>query len=108
LRDQYDRLTERDAAVLAVAPEEVIAFSQTNPMPFPCLADPKREVFRLYGVGSGVISLGQRPAVFLIGSGGEIRESWRGKQQWEIPSVDEMVQALEAQELIGQPNQLAD
>jgi peroxiredoxin len=77
-------------------------------MPFPLLADPERAVFQLYGVGSGALSLGQRPAVFLIGPEGEIRVAWRGKQQWDIPSVDEIVQALQAVEPIGQPNQLAD
>jgi peroxiredoxin len=84
--------------VLAIAPspvDEVLAATRELHLPFPCLADPDRAVFRQYEVGSSGWSLGQRPGVFLIGPEGQIERAWKGRQQWEIPSVDEILQALE-------------
>jgi peroxiredoxin len=37
---------------------------------------------------------GQRPAVFLIDPDGQIVTEWRGAQQWQIPTVEEIVRAL--------------
>jgi hypothetical protein len=84
--------------VLAIAPspvEDVLAAERDLQLPFPCLADPDRAVFRRYTVGSSAWSLGQRPAVFLIGPSGELWETWKGRQQWEIPAVAEILGALE-------------
>jgi peroxiredoxin len=87
--------------VVTIAPspvEEVLAAVRDLNLPFPCLADPDRAVFKRYSVGSSAWSLGQRPAVFLIGPSGELTKAWRGRQQWEIPSVDEILATLERAE----------
>ena len=98
LRASYEQIRAVGAVVLAVAPspvDEVLSATRDLQLPFPCLADPDRVVFRQYEVGSSGWSLGQRPAVFLIGPDGDIERAWKGRQQWEIPSVDEILQALE-------------
>jgi peroxiredoxin len=63
-------------------------------LPFLCLPDSRRAVFRVYEVGSGLRSLGQRPGVFLLGPEGEIWREWRGAQQWNIPVIDEILEVL--------------
>jgi peroxiredoxin len=83
--------------VVAVAPSpvrEIQTFMERFELPFPCLADPELRVFDAYGVGSSLWSLGQRPAVFLLGPKGECLAEWRGKQQWDIPSLEEIMRAL--------------
>jgi peroxiredoxin len=98
MRDAYQRFRAARAEVVAIAPspiDEVLAAARDLRVPFPCLADPDRIVFRQYEVGSSGRSLGQRPGVFLIGPKGQIERAWKGRQQWEIPSVDEVLQALE-------------
>jgi len=99
LRDRYSEFEERGAEVLAIAPdtlENAQRYFQANDIPFPCLPDPDREVFRQYDVKSAMISLGQRPGLFVIDKEGVVRYAHLGWQQWEIPSVDETLQQLDA------------
>jgi peroxiredoxin len=98
LRDRNSEFEERGAEVLAIAPdtlENAQRYFQTNDIPFPCLPDPDREVFRQYDVKSAMISLGQRPGLFVIDKAGVVRYAYLGWQQWEIPSVDETLQQLD-------------
>jgi len=99
LRDRYSEFEERGAEVLAIAPdtlENAQRYFQANDIPFPCLPDPDREVFRQYDVKSAMISLGQRPGLFVIDKEGVVRYAHLGWQQWEIPSVDETLQQVDA------------
>jgi len=99
LRDRYSEFEERGAEVLAIAPdtlENAQRYFQANDIPFPCLPDPDREVFRQYDVKSAMISLGQRPGLFVIDKEGAVRYAHLGWQQWEIPSVDETLAQLDA------------
>jgi peroxiredoxin len=99
MRASHEQIRAAGAEVLAIAPhsvEVVLTVTRDLQLPFPCVADPDRVVFRQYEVGSSGWSLGQRPAVFLIGEGGELERAWKGRQQWEIPSVDEILQVLES------------
>ena len=99
MRDRYSEFEERGAEVLAIAPdtlENAQRYFQANDIPFPCLPDPDREVFRQYDVKSAMISLGQRPGLFVIDMEGVVRYAHLGWQQWEIPSVDETLQQLDA------------
>lgn len=70
--------------------EEAERFLKTNPIPFPLLLDPEHWLFGQYDVASTALSLGQRPALFVIDVEGITRFSHVGLQQWEIPS-NEMV-----------------
>ena len=64
-------------------------------IPFPCLGDPDRRVFRMYDVKSAMISLGQRPGLFIIDAEGVVRYAYLGFQQWEIPSVEDTLKELD-------------
>ena len=99
MRDRYSEFEERGAEVLAIAPdtlENAQRYFQANDIPFPCLPDPEREVFRQYDVKSAMISLGQRPGLFVIDKEGVVRYAHLGWQQWEIPSVNETLEQLDA------------
>jgi peroxiredoxin len=99
LRDKYSEFEERGAHVLAIAPdtlENARSYFQANDIPFPCLPDPDRDVFRQYDVKSAMISLGQRPGLFIIDKDGNVRYAHLGWQQWEIPTVDETLEQLDA------------
>ena len=69
-------------------------YFERNDIPFPCLADPKREVFRQYDVKSAMVSLGQRPGLFVIDGDGIVRFAHLGFQQWEIPSVEDTLEEI--------------
>ena len=97
MRDRYSEFEERAAQVLAIAPdtlENARRYVQDND--FPCLPDPDRQVFRQYDVKNAMVSLGQRPGLFIIDKDGTVRYAHLGWQQWEIPSVDETLEQLDA------------
>ena len=99
MRDRYEEFTKRGAEVIAIAPdtiENARRYFQTNDIPFPALADPDRKVFRQYDVKSAMVSLGQRPGLFVIDKDGVARYAHLGWQQWEIPSVNETLEQLDA------------
>lgn len=98
MRDRYSEFGERNACVIAVAPDTVEnarSYFEREEIPFPCLADPERKVYRLYDVKSTPISLGQRPGLFVIDGEGIVRFAYLGWQQWEIPSIEETLQELD-------------
>ncbi len=99
MRDRYSEFTERGAEVVAIAPDTIDAarsFFERNSLPFTCLPDPDRAVFRMYDVKSAMISLGQRPGLFIVDKDGIVRYAHLGFQQWEIPSVDATLAELDA------------
>ena len=99
MRDRYSEFTERGAEIIAIAPDTVDAarsFFERESLPFTCLPDPDREVFRMYDVKSAMISLGQRPGLFIVDKDGIVRFAHLGFQQWEIPSVDDTLAQLDA------------
>lgn len=99
MRDRYADFQQRNAEVIAIAPDTVDnaqRYFQANDIPFPMLADEKREVFRQYDVKSAMISLGQRPGLFIVDAEGTVRFAHLGFQQWEIPTVDETLKQLDA------------
>lgn len=98
MRDRIADFEERGAQVIAIAPdtlEHAQAFFQRNDLPFLCLADPDRTVFRRYDVKSAMISLGQRPGLFVIDAEGTVRYAYLGFQQWEIPGIDDTLAELD-------------
>lgn len=99
MRDRYGEFKQRGAEVIAIAPDTVEnarTYFERNDIPFPCLPDPDRGVFRQYDVKSSMVSLGQRPGLFVIDKEGVVRYAHLGWQQWEIPSVDETLRQLDA------------
>jgi thioredoxin-dependent peroxiredoxin len=97
LRDDIDKFAATGARVVTVAPdsaEGVAKFVQDNEYPFPLLADTDHKVFDAYDVISTMMSLGQRPAVFVIDKAGQVRFDSVGTQQWQIPSNDNVLKVL--------------
>ncbi len=99
MRDSIGEFERRDAQLLAIAPdtlEHAGTYFQRHDIPFPCLADPDRRVFRQYDVKSAMVSLGQRPGLFIVDREGVVRYAYLGWQQWEIPSLEETLRELDA------------
>jgi peroxiredoxin len=87
LRDDHEQFTAAGASVLAVAPESIasiVRFTKQHPVPFPIVSDGEHTVFAEYDVVSRALSLGQRPAVFVIDRDGIVRFDAIGTQQWQI------------------------
>ena len=76
--------------------EHARSYFERSRLPFPCLADPDRRVFRLYDVQSRLVSLGQRPALFVIDKESVVRFAYLGWQQWEIPTNETVLAHLQA------------
>jgi peroxiredoxin Q/BCP len=98
LRDVHDRFEALGVQVLAVSAEPAAAgeaYLRGHPMPFPILVDDEHQVFDAYDVASKALSLGQRPAVFVIDAEGIVRYDHVGTQQWNIPSDAEVLGLLE-------------
>lgn len=66
-------------------------YSRKHHIPFPCLVDIQGKVYHQYEVKSTLLSLGQRPALFVIDREGLVRFAYLGSQQWEIPSNKEVL-----------------
>jgi peroxiredoxin len=89
LRDDYEQFTTRGAEVLAISAEPAAhsgGYLATHPLPFPTLIDEDHTVFDQYDATSRLLSLGQRPALFVVGPDGVVRYADVGAQQWNIPS----------------------
>jgi peroxiredoxin Q/BCP len=94
LRDDIDTFSQAGAQVVAVAPDTpdgVARFTRDNDYPFPLLADAEHRVFDAYDVINKLSSLGQRPAVFVVDRTGIVRFDSIGKQQWQIPSNENVL-----------------
>jgi peroxiredoxin len=99
LREDYAKFTDAGATIVAIAPDDaegVAKFTRTNSYPFALLADSEHAVFDAYDVVSTLMSLGQRPALFVIDTQGTVRFDSIGKQQWEIPSNENVLAVLAA------------
>jgi peroxiredoxin Q/BCP len=89
LRDDYERYSDLGAEILAISAEPAAsseAYLRSHPLPFPTLIDEEHTVFDAYDATSRLLSLGQRPALFVVDTGGIIRFEEVGAQQWNIPS----------------------
>jgi len=83
--------------VAAIAPdtaEGVARFVRYGDYPFPLLADVEHAVFDSYDVVSTLMSLGQRPALFVVDRHGTVRFDSIGTQQWQIPSNDNVLSVI--------------
>jgi peroxiredoxin len=97
LREDFDRFDQAGATIIAIAPDTtdgVARFVRDNEYPFPLLADSDHAVFDAYDVASKLMSLGQRPAVFVVDRSGIIRLDAVGTQQWQIVSNDKVLAVL--------------
>ena len=87
--EQYQEFLAAGADVVAIVGDSVEAacnYFAKNRLPFPCLADPNHEIYDRYNVETKVLSLGQRPGLFMLDRNGIVRYAHVGSQQWEIPA----------------------
>jgi peroxiredoxin len=99
LRDDYERFTSHDAEVLAISAEPAArseAYLRSHPLPYRTLVDADHAVFDAYDVTSRLISLGQRPALFVIDADGIVRFEEVGAQQYNIPPNEKVLSVLES------------
>jgi thioredoxin-dependent peroxiredoxin len=97
LRADIEQFNQAGAQVVAVGPDDaegVARFVRDNDYPFPLLADPDHAVFDAYDVINKLASLGQRPALFVVDQTGVVRFDSIGKQQWQIPSNENVLMVL--------------
>jgi len=82
---------------VAIAPDTldgVARFVRDRDYPFALLADTDHVVFDVYDVVSKLMSLGQRPALFVVDTAGTVRFDSIGTQQWQIPSNENVLRVL--------------
>jgi thioredoxin-dependent peroxiredoxin len=99
LRDDYERFTALGAEVLAISAESPArseSYLHSHPLPYPTLVDEDHAVFDAYDVTSRLISLGQRPALFVVDAEGAVRFEEVGAQQYNIPPNDKVIEILES------------
>lgn len=72
-------------------PDGVARFVRNNDYPFALLADTDHAVFDAYDVVNTMMSLGQRPALFVVDQQGTVRFDSIGTQQWQIPSNENVL-----------------
>ena len=82
------------AAIAPDTAEGVARFVRDGDYPFPLLADVEHAVFDSYDVVSTLMSLGQRPALFVVDRHGTVRFDSIGTQQWQIPSNDNVLSVI--------------
>ncbi len=83
--------------MVAVAPEPTAAverYVSQHPVPYPILSDADHTAFDAYDVASRAMSLGQRPALFVIDGSGVVRFDSVGTQQWQIPTNQQVLKVL--------------
>ncbi|RME82802.1 MAG: thioredoxin peroxidase [Caldilineae bacterium] len=98
LRQDYEQFRQRNAEVVVIAPDTLgnaQDYFRRHQLPFPGLVDETHAVYDLYDVQSRVLSLGQRPGLFIIDREGVVRYAYLGSQQWEIPPNREVLAQLD-------------
>jgi peroxiredoxin Q/BCP len=103
LRQEHDRLAKLDVEVLVVGPEKPQAFRDhwaKESLPFIGLPDPTHSVIKLYGQEVKIFKFGRMPAQMLIDKSGILRFVYYGQSMSDIPSVDDIEQALLTQSAV--------
>ena len=97
MRADHDEFVAAGASVIAIAPdstETIARFTKQHPSPFPIVSDADHATFDAYDVASRALSLGQRPAVFVVDAQGIVRFDAIGTQQWQIADNDTVLKLL--------------
>lgn len=97
MRDDYERFSARDTEVLAISAEGAAAgeaYLRSHPLPYPVVVDADHKIFDAYDVTSRMMSLGQRPGLFVVDADGLIRLDSIGVQQWQIPPNEKVLEVL--------------
>jgi peroxiredoxin Q/BCP len=102
LRQDYQKIVERDAEVVVVGPEDQEAFKQywqKEDLPFVGLPDPTHVVADLFGQEVDLLKFGRMPAMLVIDKNSQVRYQHHGHSMQDIPRNEEILS------LLGQLNQ---
>ena len=106
MRVDHEQFVAAGASVVAIAPESIDAvarYEQQHPVPYPIVSDADHHVFDAYDVASRALSLGQRPALFVVDRTGVVRFDSVGTQQWQIPTNERVLGVLSSLNGGGSP-----
>ena len=95
MAEQHQEFSKSGVQVIAVAHDTVAnarSYLQRHRLPFLCLLDPDHYVYDQYQVESKLMSLGQRPGLFVIDREGIVRFAHIGWQQWDILSCEQVLE----------------
>lgn len=70
-------------------------YFRKHALPFPGLVDDTHAAYDQYDVQSRLLSLGQRPGLFIVDKAGIVRYTYLGTQQWEIPPNRQILTQLD-------------
>ena len=94
MAEQYHSFKKLGVEIIAVTSESMQTarrYFLDNKICFPCVIDPEKTVYRRYGVASRLMSLGQRPGIFVIDLKGLVQHIYIGRQQWELSNIPEII-----------------
>lgn len=123
MRDDYPKFQKNGLAVAVVTqgpPERAAELQRRHQAPFPCLADPKLEAYRAYGLEKGTLAqianpillmraamaalrgnvgapggdVFQMPGTFVIGVDGVLKLCHRSRDSADYPSTDALLAAM--------------
>jgi peroxiredoxin Q/BCP len=98
LRDEYEKFTSRNVAILAVGPNSPSAFEQywTNEkIPFIGLPDADHKIARMYKQEVNLFKLGRMPLNCVVDTKGYIRFAHYGASMQDIPSNAELLHVID-------------
>jgi thioredoxin-dependent peroxiredoxin len=100
VRSEWARVASlaRVLAIVSQPPPEISDYLSRNPMPFPLLSDPNREVIKQYGVYQRLSLDGFRiayPSTMIIDRAGVVRYSYVGGSQFDRPDFNQVIKELE-------------
>lgn len=98
MRDDYSKIKERGADVLAVGPDTAMAFRvywETQKIPFTGLPDPGHAVALRYKQEVNLFKLGRMPLVTVVDADGLIRYAHYGASMSDIPSNAELLDVID-------------
>ena len=97
LRQDFQKFTDENTAVLVVGPENSNAFANywaKNDLPFVGLPDPKHTVLKLYGQQIKIFKFGPMPAMVIVDRQGVVRFVHYGHSMSDIPENIDVLETL--------------
>jgi len=98
LRDGYEEFTNRGVEILAVGPNDAVAFRrywENENIPFIGLPDPDHSVARMYRQEVNLFKMGRLPLNCVIDSKGFVRYAHYGMSMKDIPSNEELLHVID-------------
>ncbi|HEX9131327.1 MAG TPA: redoxin domain-containing protein [Ktedonobacteraceae bacterium] len=92
----YPALREEQCSILAISPDTVIANLHTQEelhLPYPLLADPKREIISRY-TRWDTITGSLNPSIVLADRYNTLYQQWIADSEADLPPIEELLEAL--------------